>query len=53
MGGSGGRMQSDNAIVKANEAAAREVARQIRLRNIGGLIAVTSDKLKGGSGPVI
>jgi Rne/Rng family ribonuclease len=46
MGGSGGRMQSDTAIVKANEAAAREVARQIRLRNIGGLIVVDFISMK-------
>jgi Rne/Rng family ribonuclease len=46
MGGSGGRMQSDNAIQKANEAAAREVARQIRLRNIGGLIVVDFISMK-------
>jgi Rne/Rng family ribonuclease len=46
MGGSGGRMQSDNAIVKANDAAARAVARQIRLRNIGGLIVVDFISMK-------
>jgi Rne/Rng family ribonuclease len=46
MGGSGGRMQSDNAIQKANEAAAREAARQIRLRNIGGLIVVDFISMK-------
>jgi len=46
MGGSGGRMQSDNAMRNANEAAAREVARQIRLRNIGGLIVVDFISMK-------
>ncbi len=46
MGGSGGRAQSDNAIRRANEAAAREVARQIRLRNIGGLIVVDFISMK-------
>ena len=46
MGASGGRMQSDNAIVKANEAAALAVARQIRLRNIGGLILVDFISMK-------
>lgn len=46
MGGSGGRAQSDNAIRKANEAAAREVARQIRLRNIGGLIVIDFISMK-------
>ena len=46
MGGSGGRMQSDNAIRNTNDAAAREVARQIRLRNIGGLIVVDFISMK-------
>lgn len=46
MGGSGGRMQSDNAIRNTNETAAREVARQIRLRNIGGLIVVDFISMK-------
>ena len=46
MGGSGGRMQSENAIRKANEAAAREAARQVRLRNIGGLIVVDFISMK-------
>lgn len=40
MGGAGGRLPSEAAILKANQAAAREAARQIRLRNIGGLIVV-------------
>lgn len=46
MGGSGGGMRSDSAIRKANEAAAREAARQIRLRNIGGLILVDFISMK-------
>lgn len=46
MGGSGGRGQSDNAMRNANEAAAREVTRQIRLRNIGGLIVVDFISMK-------
>ena len=46
MGGSGGRAQSDNAIRKTNEAAAGAVARQIRLRNIGGLILVDFISMK-------
>ena len=46
MGGSGGRMRSDDAIRKANETAAREAARQIRLRNIGGLIVVDFISMK-------
>ena len=46
MGGSGGRAQSDNAIRSANEAAVREAARQIRLRNIGGLIVVDFISMK-------
>ena len=40
MGGSGGRLPSESAILKVNQAAAREAARQIRLRNIGGLIVI-------------
>lgn len=40
MGGAGGRLPSEAAILKANQAAAREAARQIRLRNIGGLIVI-------------
>jgi Rne/Rng family ribonuclease len=40
MGGSGGRLPSEAAILKANQAAARIAARQIRLRNIGGLVVV-------------
>lgn len=46
MGGSGGRAQSDNAIRGANDAAVREAARQIRLRNIGGLIVVDFISMK-------
>lgn len=46
MGASGGRMKSDNAIRNANQAAAREAARQIRLRNIGGLILVDFISMK-------
>lgn len=40
MGGAGGRLPSEAAILKANQAAAREAARQIQLRNIGGLIVI-------------
>jgi Rne/Rng family ribonuclease len=46
MGGSGGRMRPDDAIRRANETAAMEVARQIRLRNIGGLIVVDFISMK-------
>ena len=46
MGGSGGSMKSDNAIRNANLAAAGEAARQIRLRNIGGLILVDFISMK-------
>lgn len=49
MGGSGGQTRSDNAIRNANEAAAREVARQIRLRNIGGLIVIDFISMKNKS----
>ena len=40
MGGGGGRLPSEAAIFKTNMVAAREVARQIRLRNLAGLIAI-------------
>ncbi len=40
MGGSGGRLPSEAAVLKTNQAAARAAARQIRLRNIGGLIVI-------------
>jgi Rne/Rng family ribonuclease len=46
MGGSGGGNRADNAIRLANAAAAREVARQIRLRNIGGLVVVDFISMK-------
>lgn len=49
MGGSGGQTRSDNAIRNTNHAAAREVARQIRLRNIGGLIVVDFISMKNRS----
>jgi len=49
MGGSGGQMRSDNAIRNANHAAAFEAARQIRLRNIGGLIVVDFISMKNKS----
>ena len=40
MGGGGGRLPSETAILKANMVAAREGARQIRLRNLAGLIVI-------------
>ncbi len=46
MGGSGGRLPSEAAILKANQAAARMAARQIRLRNIGGLIVIDFISMK-------
>ena len=46
MGGSGGRLPSESATLKANQAAVREAARQIRLRNIGGLIVIDFISMK-------
>jgi len=46
MGGSGGRLPTDSAILKTNQAAARAAARQIRLRNIGGLVVVDFISMK-------
>jgi hypothetical protein len=46
MGGSGGRLPSEAAILKTNQAAARMAARQIRLRNIGGLIVIDFISMK-------
>ena len=40
MGGAGGRRQKDDAVLNVNLSATAEVARQIRLRNIAGLIVV-------------
>ena len=40
MGGAGGGRQKDDAVLTVNLSAAAEVARQIRLRNIAGLIVV-------------
>ena len=40
MGGAGGGRQKDDAVLSVNLSAAVEVARQIRLRNIAGLIVV-------------
>ncbi len=50
MGGSGGRLPSQAAILEANRAAARAAARQIRLRNLGGLIVVDFISMKGKAG---
>jgi len=46
MGGSGGRLPSQAAVLETNRAAARAAARQIRLRNIGGLIVVDFISMK-------
>lgn len=46
MGGSGRASRPDNAIRQVNVAAAREVAHQIRLRNIGGLVVVDFISMK-------
>jgi len=46
MGGSGGRLPTEAAILKTNQAAARMAARQIRLRNIGGLIVIDFISMK-------
>lgn len=40
MGAGGGRLPAEAAILRTNRAAATEIARQIRLRNIGGLIVI-------------
>lgn len=40
LGGGGGRLTSDAAILKANLAAAEAAARQIMLRNLAGLIVI-------------
>jgi ribonuclease G len=40
MGSAGGRRRSDDAILSTNIAAAAEIPRQIRLRNLAGLIVV-------------
>jgi len=40
MGGSGGKQRSDDAVFAMNNAAARVIPRQLRLRNIAGLIVV-------------
>lgn len=46
MGGAGIGAKADNAIRSVNQAAARELARQIRLRNLGGLIVVDFISMK-------
>jgi len=46
MGGSGGRLPSEAAILETNKAAALAAARQIRLRNIGGLIVIDFISMK-------
>lgn len=55
LGGRGGRLPSETAILEANLAAARAAARQIRLRNIGGLVAIDfiSMKSKGNRRAVV
>ena len=40
MGGSGGKQRSDDAVFAMNNAAAQAIPRQLRLRNIAGLIVV-------------
>ncbi len=40
MGGGGGRLPPETAILRANMVAASEAARQIRLRNLAGLIVI-------------
>lgn len=40
MGAAGGRARTDDAILATNSMAATEIARQIRLRNLAGLIVV-------------
>jgi Rne/Rng family ribonuclease len=46
MGGSGGRLPSEAAILNTNQAAAHTAARQIRLRNIGGLVVIDFISMK-------
>lgn len=47
MGGAGERRRTDDAILAVNMAAAAEVARQIRLRNMGGLVVVDFISMRG------
>jgi len=46
MGGGGGRLPSQAAILETNRMAARAAARQTRLRNIGGLIVIDFISMK-------
>lgn len=47
MGGSGERRRTDDAILSVNMAAAAEIGRQIRLRNLAGLIVVDFITMRG------